>query len=328
MLAAELSAIGPAHEVVHAIEVPEPGAPAPGRVIVRMAACSINPADLLLIEGRYATLPEVPSRLGIEGVGTVEAVGDGVSHLAPGDTVLSLGRANWAHRIDAGAQEVVKLPAGVDIEQAAMLKVNGATAWRMLTDYVTLTAGDWVIQDAANSGVGINLIRLAAAKGIRSVNVVRRPELIEPLMDQGADVVIVDGEDLPERVHDATGNADIKLAIDAVSGPIVARLADCLGEGGIVVNYGLLSGRNCELTSEQVVFKGVILTGFWLAKVMRGMTYDDIAAMYDALAARILDGTIAVPVEARYPLSDIQEALRHAGTYGRGGKILLRPDAG
>lgn len=328
MLAAELSAIGPAHDVVRAIEVPELGPPAPGRVTVRMAACSINPADLLLIEGRYATLPEVPSRLGIEGVGTIEAVGDDVGHLAPGDTVLSLGRTNWAHRIDAGAQEVVKLPAGIDVEQAAMLKVNGATAWRMLKDYVTLTAGDWLIQDAANSGVGINLIRLAAAEGVRSVNVVRRPELIEPLMDQGADVVIVDGEDLPERVHDATGNADIKLAIDAVAGPIVARLADCLGEGGIVVNYGLLSGRNCELTSEQVVFKGITLTGFWLAKIMRGMSYDEIAAMYDTLAARIADGTLAVPVEARYPLADIQEALRHAGTYGRDGKVLLRPDAG
>lgn len=328
MLVAELSAIGPAHEVVRAIEVPDLGKPAPGRVVVRMAACSINPADLLLIEGRYATLPDVPSRLGIEGTGTIEAVGDGVDHLAPGDTVLSLGRTNWARHIDAGAHEVVKLPAGVDVEQAAMLKVNGATAWRMLKDYVTLTAGDWVIQDAANSGVGINLIRLAAAEGIRSINVVRRPELIEPLMDQGADVVIVDGEDLPERVRDATGGGEVKLAIDAVSGPIVARLADCLDEGGVVVNYGLLSGRNCELTSEQVVFKSITLTGFWLAKIMRGMAYDDIAAMYGALAARIVDGTIAVPVEARYPLADIQDALRHAGTYGRGGKILLRPDAG
>ena len=86
--------------------------------------------------------------------------------------------------------------------------------------------------------------------------------------------------------------------------------------------------RQCELTSEQVVFKSITLTGFWLAKIMRGMAYDDIAAMYGALAARIVDGTIAVPVEARYPLADIQDALRHAGTYGRGGKILLRPDAG
>jgi len=327
MLVAELTAIGPAHDVVRAIEVPEVGAPGPGEIVVRIEACSINPADLLLIEGKYANVPQTPCRLGIEGVGTVEAVGADVAHLAPGDVVLSLARTNWAETIRISAAEAVKLPAGIDFDQAAMLKVNAATALRMLKDYVTLQPGDWVIQDAANSGVGVGLIRLAAAEGIRTVNVVRRPELIEPLMDLGADVVIVDGDDLPGRVHDATGGAEIQLAIDAVSGPIVARLADCLAEGGTVVNYGLLSGRNCELTSEQVVFKGISLTGFWLAKVMRGMAYDDIAAMYRTLAGRVLDGTIAVPVEAAYPLSRIADALRHAGTYGRGGKVLLHPRA-
>ncbi len=325
MLAAELTAIGPAHEVVRAVEVDEPGTPGADEIVVRIAACSINPADLLLIEGKYAALPEVPSRLGIEGVGTVEAVGSEVAHLAPGDVVLSLGRTNWAHRVVLKGNQAVKLPADIDVEQAAMLKVNGATAYRMLEDYVDLAPGDWVIQDAANSGVGINLIRLAAAAGIRTVNVVRRPELIEPLMDQGADVVVVDGDDLVQHVRDATGGAEIKLAVDAVAGPLVARLADCLAPGGVIVNYGLLSGRPCEITADHLVFKGISLTGFWLAKVASGMAYEDIAAMYQSLAGRIQDGTLAVPVEARYPLEEIEAAMRHAGGYGRAGKVLLRP---
>lgn len=326
MLAAELTAIGPAHEVVRAVETDEPGAPGPDEIVVKLAACSINPADLLLIEGKYAALPEVPSRLGIEGVGTVEAVGSEVTHLTPGDVVLSLGRTNWAHKVVLKGNQAVKLPADIDVEQAAMLKVNGATAYRMLQDYVDLSPGDWVIQDAANSGVGINLIRLAASSGIRTVNVVRRADLIEPLMDQGADVVVVDGPELVRHVRDATGGAEIKLAIDAVAGDLVSRLADCLAPGGVIVNYGLLSGRPCEISADHLVFKGITLTGFWLAKVASGMAYDDIAAMYQALAERIQDGTLAVPVEARYPLEEIEAAMRHAGTYGRGGKVLLRPN--
>lgn len=325
MLVAELTAIGPAHEVVKAIEIDELGAPGADEIVVRLSACSINPADLLLIEGKYANLPEVPSRLGIEGVGTVEAVGAEINHLAPGDVVLSLGRHNWAHKVVLKGTQAVKLPADIDVEQAAMLKVNGATAYRMLQDYVDLGPGDWVIQDAANSGVGINLIRLAAAAGIRTVNVVRRAELIEPLMDQGADVVVVDGDDLVQRVHDATGGAEIRLGVDAVAGSLVRRLADSMAPGGVIVNYGLLSGDPCEITADHLVFKGLSLTGFWLAKVASGMAYDDIAAMYQALAGRIQDGTLAVPVEARYPLEEIEAAMRHAGTYGRGGKVLLRP---
>lgn len=326
MLAAELTAIGPAHEVVKAVEVDEPGAPGVDEIVVRLSACSINPADLLLIEGKYASRPEVPSRLGIEGVGTVEAVGSDVEHLAPGDVVLSLGRTNWAHKVVLKGTQAVKLPADIDVEQAAMLKVNGATAYRMLEDYVDLAPGDWVIQDAANSGVGINLIRLAAAAGIRTVNVVRRPELIEPLMDQGADVVVVDGDDLADRVHAATGGAEIRLAVDAVAGSLVSRLADCLASGGVIVNYGLLSGQPCEITADHLVFKGLSLTGFWLAKVASGMDYGEVAAMYQDLAGRIQDGTLSVPVEARYPLEQIDAAMRHAGTYGRDGKVLLRPN--
>lgn len=326
MLAAELTAIGPAHEVVKAVEVDEPGAPKGDEIVVRLSACSINPADLLLIEGKYASLPEVPSRLGIEGVGTVEAVGADIDHLAPGDVVLSLGRTNWAHKVVLKGTQAVKLPSDIDVEQAAMLKVNGATAFRILEDYVDLAPGDWVIQDAANSGVGVNLIRLAAAAGIRTVNVVRRAELIEPLMDQGADVVVVDGDDLVERVHAATGGAEIRLAVDAVAGSLVRRLADCLASGGVIVNYGLLSGQPCEITADHLVFKGLSLTGFWLAKVASGMEYDQVAAMYQGLAGRIQDGTLSVPVEARYPLERIEDAMRHAGTYGRDGKVLLRPN--
>jgi mitochondrial enoyl-[acyl-carrier protein] reductase / trans-2-enoyl-CoA reductase len=326
MKTAELSAIGPAEKTVRCIEVPDPGAPGAGEVLVDVVACSINPADILMIEGKYATVPKTPCALGIEGAGTVAAIGAGVTGLAVGDKVMSLGRANWTQRIRDKAEAFVRLPQEVDLAQAAMLKVNVATAHLMLTRYIELQRGDWVIQDAANSGVGVDLIRLARVDGIRTVNVVRRAELIEPLKQMGADVVVVDGPDLAQRVEKATGGAKIRLGIDAVAGAAIGRLAECVAEGGTVVNYGLLSGQPCQVDANQFVFRDLRLVGFWLAKLMRGMTFGQIQAMYGELAARLLDGTIHVEIENSYPLENISDAMAHAKREGRGGKIQLRPN--
>ena len=326
MKIAQLNAFGVPWEVVDCIEVADPGPPAEGEVQVEMLACPINPAELLIIEGKYASKPDLPARLGIEGAGRVSALGPGVEGLAEGDLVMSLGRANWAQRLNLKAGETVKAPPGIDVAQLAMLKANPATAYLMLQSYVDLQPGDWVIQNAANSGVGVNLIRLAGARGLKTVNVVRREALIQPLSDIGADVVAVDGEDLAERVATATGGAPIKLAIDAVAGAATERLADCLAEDGTVVNYGLLSGEACRLRADQTIFKGITLTGFWLAKVMRQSPFAELQAMYAELMARVAEGSLQVEVEASYGLEDVKAALEHAAREARGGKVLITPN--
>lgn len=326
MKQAQLTAIGPAESVVKCIDVAGPGSPGRGEVLVDVLVCSINPADILMIEGNYATVPDTPCALGIEGVGTVVAVGAEVTGLKAGDHVLSLGRTNWVQQIRDKAEAFIRLPTDVDLAQAAMLKVNVATAYLMLTDYVSLKSGDWLIQDAANSGVGVDLIRLAHAEGVHTVNVVRREELIRPLKQVGADVVVVDGPDLATRVAKETGGAQIKLGIDAVGGSAIGRLTDCVGEGGTVVNYGLLSGQPCEINAMNFIFRDITLTGFWLAKLMRSMRPDQIQALYENLAARLSDGTIHVDVEASYPLDKISDAMAHAKREGRSGKVQLRPN--
>jgi len=326
MKAAELTAIGPAEQVVRCIDVPDPGAPDAGEVVVDIAACSINPADILLIEGNYATKPETPCPHGIEGAGIVSAVGSGVTGLKVGDKVMSLARTNWVQQIRDKAETFIRLPAETDLAQAAMLKVNVATAHLMLTTYVPLSKGDWLIQNAANSGVGVDLIRLAHADGIRTVNIVRRAELIEPLKKLGADAVVVDAPDLPDRVAKETGGAHIKLGIDAIGGSAIGRLIDCIGEGGTAVNYGLLSGQPCQINAFNFVFRDITLVGFWLAKIMRGLSFEEIQAMYAKLAARLLDGTIHVDIEASYPLEKVSEAMAHAKRESRDGKIQLRPN--
>jgi trans-2-enoyl-CoA reductase len=322
----QFTAFGTPHEVAECVEVPDVGAPGPDEVVIEVEAFPINPADLLTMTGNYAVRPQLPATLGAECVGRITAVGADVRRLAPGDRVINLGRDNWCQRRKVAAAQALKVPADADVLQLAMLKVNPATALLMLRNYVELQPGDWVIQDAANSGVGTNLIRLAKADGIRTVNVVRRGALTKPLQVIGADRVVVDGADLAERVREATGGVAIRLAIDAIGGAMALRLADCLAEGGTVVNYGLLSGEPCQLGAHHTIFKSITLTGFWLQKALTSMARPDLEALYGDLAARIADGTLRVEVEATYPIEEIKAALAHAERAGRSGKILVLPN--
>jgi mitochondrial enoyl-[acyl-carrier protein] reductase / trans-2-enoyl-CoA reductase len=322
----QFTTFGTPHEVAECVEVPDVGEPGPDEVVIEVEAFPINPADLLTMTGNYAVRPQLPATLGAECVGRITAVGADVRRLAPGDRVINLGRDNWCQRRKVAAAQALKVPADADVLQLAMLKVNPATALLMLRNYVELQPGDWVIQDAANSGVGTNLIRLAKADGIRTVNVVRRGALTKPLQVIGADRVVVDGADLAERVREATGGVAIRLAIDAIGGAMALRLADCLAEGGTVVNYGLLSGEPCQLGAHHTIFKSITLTGFWLQKALTSMARPDLEALYGDLAARIADGTLRVEVEATYPIEEIKAALAHAGRAGRSGKILVLPN--
>jgi NADPH:quinone reductase-like Zn-dependent oxidoreductase len=328
MKAIRLDRLGPAAEVTACVEVSEPGAPGPGEILVRMLRMPINPSDLLIASGRYgATPPILPLEMGREGVGVVEAVGSGVTARKIGDLVIPLVPPTWRTLVKAKATGVIPLPAGVEIAQAAMLKVNPATAQLMLREVVALSAGDWVIQNAANSAVGIYLAKLAAHAGIRSLNIVRRPDAAAPLAGiAGAHAVLHEGGPSPEltaQIAAATAGAPVKLAIDAIGGAATEALAGAICEGGTVVNYGLLSGRRCEIDPKHLVFRNVTLRGFWVSKWLERATPDRIATLYAELADRLTDGTLRVAIAGVYPFSRIGEAMAHAAREARGGKVLL-----
>ena len=231
MLAAQFSAFGRPDTVIELIEQPDPGEPGPGEVIVDAELFPINPADLLNLEGQYgATQPALPMVPGAEGVGRIAKAGAGVSHVKPGDRVMLPGPGTWRARVKAPAKAVFALPEGIDPQQLAMLRVNPPTAWLMLHDFVAPKPGQWLVQNAANSGVGHCLIRLARETGAKTVNVVRRAELADELRAFGADVVLTDGPDLDARVRAAIGGGALPLAIDAVGGSATQRLARCLDD--------------------------------------------------------------------------------------------------
>ncbi|MEI7445169.1 MAG: zinc-dependent alcohol dehydrogenase family protein [Burkholderiales bacterium] len=329
MHAVRFSTFGLAHEVAELVDVPEPDAPGPGEVLLEIERSSINPADLLQFEGRYGAVPpKLPVWAGGEAVARVLQAGEGVTHLKPGDRVLALlaVRGNWRARAKANAARLFALPEG-DLDQLAMLGVNPPTAWLMLHDFVTLAPGDWVLQNAGNSGVGQAVIQFAKRLGWKTASVVRRDGQVAPLKALGADVVLVDGPDLAERVHAATGGVKPRLGIDAVAGEATRRLGKALADGGTVVNYGMLSGQPCALDPGDVVFRDLSLRGFWLARWFATRPLDEQHALYRQLGGAIADGTLRVNVEKVYPLSQVKEALAHAARPGRGGKVLLAPNA-
>src|SRR5262245_41594300 len=235
---------GVPQEVAACAELPDVGAPAPGEVVFDVLLFPINPADVSFCKGLYRLRPALPATPGAECIGRVTAVGLGVSHVKPGDLVINLQRENWTQRRRVGADDVIAVPAGLDLRQAAMLRINPPTALLLLTDIVDLGQGEWVIQNVANSAVGRLLIRLARARGLRTLNVVRRSSLFAELEALGADVCVVDGPDLPEAAKAAAGGAPIRLGIDAVSGHATARISASLGDGGVVCNYGSMSGED------------------------------------------------------------------------------------
>jgi NADPH:quinone reductase-like Zn-dependent oxidoreductase len=317
---------GPVPQDVIRCETVPLAAPGEGQLLVALEAASINPSDVLTLTGQYGMLPPLPAVGGNEGVGRVVAQGPGVTAPAVGARVLlPVGCGTWAsHHLVPAASAIVLPPAG-DPLQLAMLAVNPPTASLLLSEFVALRDGDWVIQNAANSGVGEYVIQLARARGVRTVNVVRRADAVAPLEALGGDVVLVDGPDLAARVATATGKAKIALALDAVGGAATDRLAQCLAPGGTVVNYGALSGEACHLGPGQLIFRGVQLKGFWLAQWFRTTAPAQQQALYGQLVHAIAAGQLHARVHATYTLARVQEAVAAAAQGGRDGKVLLVP---
>lgn len=313
-------------EVARCAEVPDVGAPAADEVVFDVLAFPINPADIWFCKGSYRLKPPLPATPGAECVGRVAAVGAGVKHVKEGDLVINLQRENWTQRRKIKGDDAIPLPSGIDLKQAAMVRINPPTAELMLSDFVDLKGGAWVIQNVANSAVGRLLIVLAHQRGLRTVNVVRRAELAEELKRLGADLVLVDGEDLAERVSRETGAAPIRLGVEAVGGAATGRLANCLASDATLVHYGSMSGQNPDVDRSNFIYRGVRLTGFMLGRFLAKRSAGQIREIYARLALQVVEGRLSAPVDTVYPIDKIKDALAHADRGGRNGKILVSPN--
>lgn len=312
---------GPPTEVIR-IEETDTLAPADGEIRVRMLAAPINPADINLIQGNYGIVPDLPCTPGIEGCG--EVTESNSPDFTPGDRVIFTRRTGtWCRELVCPADAALKIPASTPVEQAAMLKVNPLTAWAMLTQFVKPGKNEYVIQNAANSGVGTCVIQIARLLGLRTINLVRREELFQPLSELGADIVLLDNAESIAHIKSVFPETPPRLGLNAVGGDSALRLMDALAPGGTHITYGAMGMRSLKVPNKFLIFKRIQLHGFWSTEWIREQPRQTIRDTYALLTRWLIGGTLAQPVAARYPLGQIQQALTHAMQDKRGGKILL-----
>ena len=310
-------------EVLRLEEAPAP-APGPGEVRLRMLARPINPSDLLQVEGVYGRRPALPATAGLEGLGVVEAIGEGVSGWSIGQRALPMGaQGTWADALTTPAANLYPVPDGLADAQAAQAVVNPLTAW-LMAEQLGLGPGQWLVQSAAASAVGHSLIQLAKLRGFKVLCLVRREEAIPSLLAEGAHAALCTASpDWPKLAAGLLPEGMADAAVDAVGGALGGEMVKLLRPGGTMLVYGALSMEPLQLPGGQLIFRTATVRGFWLTDWKKRASAEVRAkAMADLLAA-MAAGRIVVPVEASYPLERWREAVAHARREGRGGKILL-----
>jgi mitochondrial enoyl-[acyl-carrier protein] reductase / trans-2-enoyl-CoA reductase len=298
--------------------------PASDEAVVEMRAAPINPADINAIEGKYPGRRELPAVPGFEGAGVVVDVGTNVSTITKGALViLPHNIGTWREALAVTASELVAVPPEIDPMHAAMLKINPMTAWRLLHDYVDLAHGDWLIQNAANSATGRAIIQIAHELGFKTVNVVRRAELVAELRAEGGDVVLVDHENLRDEVKEVTGGAEIRLGLNSVGGESALHLANCLAFGGTLVSFGAMSMQPIKIPTGLLIFKDLRFRGIWINKWYNDATMQERTKTFQMLFEMAKRGLLKTKVEKAYAIDEAKAAVAHASQSKRSGKIIF-----
>jgi len=305
-------------------DVPDP-APRPGEVTVRLQYAALNPADRLLIEGRYPGAGELPLTVGRDGAGTVER-GSGNGAYAEGDRVVILRseigitrQGTLAEKVAAPEDVLAPVPEGWSMEEAAAAPLVYLTAWKALVDQGGLQTGETVLVTGASGGVGIASIQLAKCLGARVIALSRDEAKRERLVELGADHALDDGADgLGDRVC-AIASGGVDLVIEHLGGPRLAEHLGLLTVGGRIMVIGLLAGRTAEVDLGAVLFKQARIEGVHVGKYTPGQarhTWDRVVATLDTANARPVIDTV-------FDMRDVQDAFAYLKG-GHMGKVLVK----
>lgn len=297
--------------------------PSAGELKLRILAAPIHPSDFGMILGKYGKLADLPAVAGREGVAEVVAVGDEVVEFKQGDRVIVPSHAgSWQTIMLASSSELLPVPDDISLEMAAMCMVNLPTAWRLLRDS-NLAPGDWVIQNAANSAVGLHVIEMARHLGLKTINVVRRQELIEPLKAKGADVVVLEDSGYERNIEQLTGGAPVMLALNSIGGESAVHLVNSLSEDGIHITFGAMQFEPVRFPTRALIFNNITIRGFWMDNWLRNHSAARIKIMYDKIFDLARKGIVTPSVDRMYSLDEYKEAIHRAGQ-PRMGKVLFK----
>jgi len=267
-------AYGDPTSVLKTTTLPALGEIKASEVVIKMLAAPINPADMNLIEGVYGMKATFPAFGGQEGVGVVQKVGSGVKDFSEGDWVIpasgASGFGTWREEAIADVKQLQKIANDIPPAYAATISVNPCTAYRMLRDFVTLKPGDVIMQNAANSMVGLAVVQMAREMGVKTINIIRsdRPDAdvtLRLLSNYGGDVNVLDSYvNTPGFRGILSDLPPCKLALNAVGGEVATNMARSLPPGATMVTYGGMSKRPVTIPYELLTYKQLSLHGFWV----------------------------------------------------------------
>lgn len=302
--------------------VPEPAA---GEVRIRMRLAPIHNHDLWTIRGQYGYKPRLPAIGGSEGLGVVDAIGEGVEGLRVGQRVTAAsGRGTWAEYFVASAKMVIPMPDAIPDELAAQLVAMPLSAL-MLLEFLRVEPGQWIVQNAANGAVGKTLAMLAAARGVHVLSLVRRDAGVGEMAAAGVgNVVSTEAPEWRERAKAILGEHRAQAAVDSVGGQASADLLSLLGEEGVLVSFGSMSGEPMLVPSGDMIFRHITVKGFWGSRVSREMSVADKRRLVGELVQRAIGGELELPVDAIHDLEDAAKAAAASLQPGRRGKVMLR----
>lgn len=312
---------GPEVMQLRSVDLPAPG---PGMVRVIHRAIGLNYIDTYHRSGLYP-LP-MPSGLGLEAAGVVEAVGDGVS-LATGTRVAycAAGIGAYSEAINLPASRLVVLPDAVDDETAAAVMLKGCTVEYLLQRTHALREGEYCVFHAAAGGVGQLFGRWARAIGAQVIGTVGSAEKAEVARGCGyAHVINYREEDVAGRVREITGGAGVPVVYDGVGAATFDASLDCLQPRGLMVSFGNASGAPPPFDLQQLTAKGSLF--ITRPSLMNYVASDaEMQSSAKAVLQRVLDGTLTVAVNQRYPLADVQRAHRDLESRATTGSSVLVP---
>ncbi|MCA0002334.1 MULTISPECIES: zinc-dependent alcohol dehydrogenase family protein [unclassified Mesorhizobium] len=316
---------GPEVLRIENVDLPLPG---PGEVQIRVKALGLNRAEALLRAGTYIETPTLPSGLGLEAAGLIEAVGEAVTGLAPGDAVSVIppqSMIRWpayGELVTYPAGLVVKNPISLDWRTAAAMWMPYLTAYGALIDIARLRNEDFVVITAASSSVGLAAIQIANSVGATAIAVTRTSTKKQALLDAGAaEVVVLAEEDLEARLRRIAGPRGVRIVLEAIGGPIFEPLAAAMSRGGILIEYGGLSSEPTPFPLPAVLGKTLTLRGYLVHEI----TGDP--AKLEAAKAFILEGleagTLKPIIDRTFPFEHIVEAHRYLESNEQFGKIVV-----
>jgi len=307
------------------MDIPAPG---PGQVQIRVKALGINRAEALLRSGTYIETAPLPSGLGLEAAGIIEAVGEGVDGFAPGDAVgvippISMVRwPAYGELVTFPAASLVRHPPTLSWEEAAALWMPYLTAYGALIDIARLSRGEFVAITAASSSVGLAAIQIANVIGATPIAITRTSSKRRALEEAGAAHVIASQEeDLQARLREIAGEGGVRVVLDAVAGPIFEPLTAAMSSGGILIEYGGLSPQPTPFPLPAVLGKCLLLRGYLVHEIIRDPIRLQAAKtfIFDGLASGALKPLIA----KTFPFEQIAEAHRFLETNEQFGKIVV-----